>query len=193
MAIDRDKEVDLMKLADRFMEELFFYNGGGYGAPTIDTKRPFGSSCGIEGDILEIIGWEQIDSDRDYSGYKEQQQYAADLYREDLVPFLKQKWKELKRPSISVEDLKEKYGRLQASIRGDGKAPLDNSLNKYVGLAEHAEMFLTRKGTIYDTGTHELQGTSAEEYVDIVVNGARPEERDMVLAKLKKRLGMFKY
>jgi hypothetical protein len=65
-------------------------------------------------------------------------------------------------------------------------------LNEYIGLTSHTVVFLTNEGTIYDTGKHELRGTSAEEYVDLVVTGARPEERDMVLFKLKRKLETFK-
>ena len=95
MPIQRDKEADLKKLADRVIQELFFDARCENGTPTLDCKRPFGSSMNLEGDILEIIGWAPIDPETDRSGANEQKRYAGDLYKEDVVPYIQKRWKEL--------------------------------------------------------------------------------------------------
>jgi hypothetical protein len=95
MAIERNKESDLKKLANRVIEEIYFDNSCCYGAPTMDCKRPFGNSFGIERDILEIIGWDCVDEESNPSGYDEQIRYARELYTEEVVPYIQRRWKEL--------------------------------------------------------------------------------------------------
>ncbi len=95
MVIERNKEADLKKLADEVMERLYFDNSCENGAPTIDCKRPFGNSMNVERDILKIIGWVPISEESDPSGHDEQRKYAWGLYTDDVVPYIKMRWKEL--------------------------------------------------------------------------------------------------
>ena len=94
MAIERDKEADLKKLADRVIEELYFDDRCENGAPTLDCKRPFGNSD-IEHDIFEIIGLVPVNEEFDPQGYEEQIRYAKELYQEGVVPYIKRRWQEL--------------------------------------------------------------------------------------------------
>lgn len=93
MTIQDARYEHLMKLAD-----AFFYNlqidqceFGGIG---VDCKRPFGNSD-AEADILEIIG--QTPDGDEWS--QEQREYARLLYHDDLIPFLRRRWKD----SMSVQ------------------------------------------------------------------------------------------
>lgn len=80
----RDTKADLKILADAFFKELIFDDGCEYGSPGLDPKRPFGNSF-VEGDILDLL---EIEPDgEDWT--QEQLDYAADLYRVKLVPYLK--------------------------------------------------------------------------------------------------------
>lgn len=93
--VDRDKEKDLFKLATAFFENLQI-DDCEFGGLGVDSKRPFGNSY-VEGDILEIIGWETEGNDGEDDCYSFIQcQYARDLYYEDLIPFLREKWKQIK-------------------------------------------------------------------------------------------------
>ena len=90
--MERNKEADLFVLADAFYRELF-NNEHSYGEPCIDGKRPFGNSD-VEADILEMLEWEPEGND----GYGEcyslgQREYASNLYKVELVPFLQSEWK----------------------------------------------------------------------------------------------------
>lgn len=89
--IDRNLADDLEKLSAAFFKNLRIdnYEFGGIG---IDSKRPFGNSD-VKDDILEIIEWEPEGDDGDrkcYASY--QNDYACDLYREKLIPYLKARW-----------------------------------------------------------------------------------------------------
>lgn len=82
----RNRNEDLAKLADAFFENLE-RNSIEYGGWGLDGKRPFGNSY-VEGDILEIIGWEPIGDE--YT--QDQEEYASDLYG-DLGEYLRQQWR----------------------------------------------------------------------------------------------------
>lgn len=69
---------------DRVLCDLASIEYGGWG---LDGKRPFGNSY-VEGDILEIIGWEPIGDE--YT--QDQEEYASDLYG-DLGEYLRQQWR----------------------------------------------------------------------------------------------------
>ena len=94
--------------------------------------------------------------------------------------------------SYSAPELKTKYKSLQASLDEGARIPLDNSLNTYLGLMPHAEMYLVKGGTLVVTGSNELPGVDVEEYIDGLLQGARPEERELVLTKLEARVNLFK-
>lgn len=88
----REIERDLAKLANAFFEELKISNCE-FGAIGVDCKRPFGNS-NVEGDILDIIGWEmEGDDGYDTCHSSEQRAYAYELYHEKLIPFLQNEWK----------------------------------------------------------------------------------------------------
>lgn len=86
----RDIKQDLRKLADAFFDELCMLEVE-YGGIGLDPKRPFGNS-NVERDILELLDCEPED-DGDHS--QEQREYAEDLYRNKLIPYLQAKWKEV--------------------------------------------------------------------------------------------------
>lgn len=89
----RDLEEDLKKLADAFYENLEFNDSWEFGSVGVDGKRPFGNSF-VEGDILDIIGWEPELEEEDYGCFSEEQmRYARKLYCGMLVPYLKKQWK----------------------------------------------------------------------------------------------------
>lgn len=89
----QDKQSDLAKLAQAFFDNLRI-DDCEYGAIGVDCKRPFGNSD-VEGDILEIIGQEPEGDDcHDSCWSSEQREYALILYRDDLIPFLRQGWKD---------------------------------------------------------------------------------------------------
>ena len=83
---DRDVDVDLRALAKAFFENLQIDNCE-YGGIGLDSKRPFGNSS-VCRDMLEIIGWEP-DGD-EYAEYQEE--YVDTLYKEKLIPWLRQHW-----------------------------------------------------------------------------------------------------
>ena len=89
--LNRDKQADLMLLADAFFENLEREEYCEYGGWGLDDKRPFGNSD-VERDILEIIGVFG-------PGYDEMtpeaEEYAAHLY-DDLGSFLKKCWRGFK-------------------------------------------------------------------------------------------------
>jgi hypothetical protein len=86
----RDEQQDLKLLADAFFDELMWLDYC-YGAPGLDPKRPFGNS-NVERDILEILDAEPED-EGDFSD--EQFEYARTLYREKLIPYLREQWAKL--------------------------------------------------------------------------------------------------
>ena len=95
MTIRRDKEADLKKLADEVMKRLYFDDSIEFGTPCIDPKRPFGFSHGIERQIMEIIGMKPVNEETNPSKFEEQQRYARELYRDELVPYIQRRWQEL--------------------------------------------------------------------------------------------------
>lgn len=84
----RDRDADMLKLADAFMNGLE-RDDCEWGAIGADCKRPFGNSD-MPGDVCEIIGLEQTDDT-----YDESYDYAVSLYNA-LPDFLIAKWKELR-------------------------------------------------------------------------------------------------
>jgi phage-related minor tail protein len=88
----------LFKLADAFFDNLEIDNVE-FGGIGLDSKRPFGNSC-VTDDILEIIGVEEPNE----NGYTDtQRDYADRLYREELIPFLREKWTALREITSSKE------------------------------------------------------------------------------------------
>jgi hypothetical protein len=87
----RDTKEDLKNLAQAFFDNLEFDDTCESGSIGVDCKRPFGNS-NVAVDILEIIGWEPEDKG-DYS--EDQRDYAWDLYRHQLTPYLKKEWERL--------------------------------------------------------------------------------------------------
>jgi hypothetical protein len=86
-------EKDLAKLADAFFDNIAYDPACEYGSIGLDCKRPFGNSS-VEGDILEIIGAEMQGDDGDGPCWaSHQREYAASLYQEKLVPYLREQWK----------------------------------------------------------------------------------------------------
>jgi hypothetical protein len=85
--IKRNKQKDLKKLAIAFFENLEI-DECEFGGIGVNCKRPFGNSY-VEGDILEIIGWEPEGDDGEDSCFSsEQKRYARDLYLSELIPYL---------------------------------------------------------------------------------------------------------
>lgn len=89
------KNRDLKRLADRIFEELDMINIE-YGGIGLDPKKPFGNSD-VEADILQILFYDPEDVDDDgTSCYSNAQRlYARNLYRNEMIPYLKMRWKEL--------------------------------------------------------------------------------------------------
>lgn len=86
------QDEDLAKLADAFFEYLSYEPGCEYGSVGLNCKRPFGNSD-VEGDILEIIGAKpQGDDGEEECWASHQREYAASLYKEHLVPYLRKRW-----------------------------------------------------------------------------------------------------
>jgi hypothetical protein len=93
---NRNREEDLLKLADYYIENLE-RSDCEYGGWGLDDKRPFGSSGApwIAQDIARIIG---IDLNYIEEESEEQEQmfdYCHSLY-DELGDFLRKKWKELR-------------------------------------------------------------------------------------------------
>lgn len=94
---DPERRDHMEALADAFFENLERDNCE-YGAWGVDSKRPFGNSA-VEPDIADIIGlgrtWVYDDGDNgDYD--EDKASYLNGLY-DDLGPWLKYRWNELKR------------------------------------------------------------------------------------------------
>lgn len=83
----RNREVDMMRLASAFFDNLE-RNNCEYGGWGVNSKRPFGNSY-VEGDILEIIGLEVDDENEEAT--ETACAYAAGLY-DDLGSFLTKMW-----------------------------------------------------------------------------------------------------
>lgn len=87
----RDKTEDLEKLANAFYRNLEItpWEFGGIG---LDPKRPFGSSDVCQS-MLKIIGWKKEGRDGYGTCYADYQiDYVYDLYKKDLIPFLRKNW-----------------------------------------------------------------------------------------------------
>lgn len=90
--MNRQQE-DLAKLANAFFDNLLYDPHCEYGSIGLDCKQPFGNSQ-VEADILEIIGARmQGDNGEGPCWASHQREYAASLYKEHLIPYLRQQWK----------------------------------------------------------------------------------------------------
>jgi hypothetical protein len=87
--INRNREEDLLKLADEFINNLE-RGDCEYGGWGLDDKRPFGNSS-VAYDIAEIIG---ISGDEELTD--EEQEYCHSLY-DGLGNFLRKKWNEIRK------------------------------------------------------------------------------------------------
>lgn len=87
---------DLIKLADAFFDNILYDAHCEYGSIGVDCKRPFGNSD-VEADVLEIIGRKPEGDDGEGPCWaSHQREYAAELYTQALVPFLRAEWKRLR-------------------------------------------------------------------------------------------------
>lgn len=99
----RNKQEDLLKLADAFFLNLRFDPSFEYGSLGTDCKRPFGNSD-VEGDILDIIGAKPEGDDGEEECWsRAQREYAAELYQEELGPFIAREWQRLRGISTEVQ------------------------------------------------------------------------------------------
>lgn len=86
------QDEDLAKLADAFFQNLAYDPHCEYGSIGVDCKRPFGNSD-VNADILEIIGAKPEGDDGDGPCWaSHQREYAASLYQQHLVPYLRKRW-----------------------------------------------------------------------------------------------------
>lgn len=85
---DEERLKHLDKLAIAFFKHLQVDEFGGFGSIGLDSKRPFGNSY-VECDILEIIG--EIKPDTTVGEVEELEEYARDLYFNDLLPHIQRK------------------------------------------------------------------------------------------------------
>lgn len=90
----RNKQRDLFKLANAFYKNLQPHEDECKGLG-LDGKRPFGNSF-IEGDVLNIIGWEGESKVEGEHYTPEQLEYARVLFQEDLLKYLQDMWEEFK-------------------------------------------------------------------------------------------------
>jgi len=113
----RNQQKDLRTLADAFYSELIFEDGCEYGTPGLDCKRPFGNGD-VEGDILDILGWEPEGDDGDDVCYsRAQKEYARALYVDKLVPYLKEQWSLFKELQISSkQNFQEEDSELMVTV-----------------------------------------------------------------------------
>jgi hypothetical protein len=78
-------------LADAFFEQLIMLELE-YGSPGLDPKRPFGNSD-VERDILVLLDIDPEGDDGDAECFSSRQrEYAADLFKFQLIPFLQKAW-----------------------------------------------------------------------------------------------------
>ncbi len=93
---NRNREEDLMRLADSFIQDLE-RGDCEYGGWGLDDKRPFGSSGApwIAQDIAEIIGIDLRYIEEESEQEEEMNDYCHGLY-DELGPFLQKKWKEFR-------------------------------------------------------------------------------------------------
>lgn len=84
----RNEQDDLKKLANAFFAELCMLEWE-YGGIGLDPKRPFGNS-NVERDILELLDCEPDGDDGEPESFSsEQREYARQLYRDKLIPYLR--------------------------------------------------------------------------------------------------------
>ncbi len=95
-AWDRDRAVDMEKLADSFFDNLIRDNCE-YGGWGLGDKRPFGNSD-VDIDILDIIEFGYLPNEDEYT--EAQKEYAHELYG-DLGEYLKTRWYQLKGVSVT--------------------------------------------------------------------------------------------
>lgn len=87
----RNKSKDLKKLADAFYKNLEI-TPWEYGGIGLDPKRPFGNSD-VPEDMLKIIEWKKEGRDDEGPCYTDYQiEYVDNLYKKDLIPFLRRRW-----------------------------------------------------------------------------------------------------
>ena len=90
---NRNKQEDLLKLADAFYENLEREKYCEYGGWGLDDKRPFGNSS-VEEDIAEIIELELPDEENMVR--RTITSYCNELY-DELGEFLRSQWKEFRK------------------------------------------------------------------------------------------------
>ena len=95
----RNKEEDLIKLADHFMTHPLYFGGGEWGGVGQDCKRPFGNSDVVK-DIMGIIGWE-AEFAPDFGA--EQHNYAVELHVE-LAEYLPKRFNSLLKTERCMEE-----------------------------------------------------------------------------------------
>ena len=107
MATTNDKQQQhLATLADAFFEQLIMLEWE-YGAPGLDPKRPFGNSD-VERDILVILDIDPEGDDGDAECFSSlQREYATDLFRVQLIPFLQKTWATRSDAGLAVRALEE--------------------------------------------------------------------------------------
>jgi len=92
---ERDRDADLLLLADAFYENLERNEHCEFGGWGLDDKRPFGNSS-VEYDILEIIGIDDLDQMYEDDDPRElAEEYARELYA-DLGDFLRDQWEKFR-------------------------------------------------------------------------------------------------
>jgi len=88
----RNEEQDLQILANAFFKELTIINME-YGGIGLDPKRPFGNSD-VERDMLELLECKPEGDDGEAECFSsKQREYVEILYREKLIPFLRDQMK----------------------------------------------------------------------------------------------------
>lgn len=135
---DKQKQQHLATLADAFFEQLVMLECE-YGAPGLDPKRPFGNSD-VERDILVLLDIDPEGDDGDAECFSSRQrEYAADLFKVQLIPFLQKAW--VKRKDDLQADLVEERNRI-ASMRtewADEVEILVGKVNAGSAQTRHAE------------------------------------------------------
>lgn len=87
-----EQKKHLAILADAFFQNLQYDPSCEYGSIGVDCKRPFGNSD-VEDDILRIINVRMEGDDGEGPCWaSHQREYAASLYQEHLIPYLRDEW-----------------------------------------------------------------------------------------------------
>lgn len=107
MATTNDKQKQhLATLANAFFEQLTMLECE-YGAPGLDPKRPFGNSD-VERDILVLLDIDPEGKEGDAESFSDRQrEYAADLFKVQLIPFLQKAWATPPDAGLAVRALEE--------------------------------------------------------------------------------------